>query len=348
MTASSSPPASGSAVGYYVHHVGRGHLHRATSIAAELARAGVEVTGLSTLPRPTSWPGPWVDLVPDDDGVDAERDAVTAGGRLHWVPRNHAGLRDRMAAVSAWIAATSPRALVVDVSVEACLLARLHGVPVVSAVLPGVRDDGPHLLGADVADALLAFWPEEATALGMVAPAALAGRVTAVGGLARYAVAQPGPRRPGPLRVTYLAGSGGHELDPALLDAARAQTPDWEWTVLGGTAPWVDDPHATIAEADVVVTHAGQNALAEVAALRRPAVVIPQDRPHAEQRTTAGVLDAGPWPAIARSSFPATGWAELLEQARALDGSAWAGWCDGGAAARAAEVVRRVAERGTG
>ncbi|MDN4160396.1 glycosyltransferase [Nocardioides abyssi] len=333
------------AVGYYVHHVGRGHLHRAISIAAELARDGAEVTGLSTLPRPASWPGPWVPLARDDEGVDPARDAVTAGGRLHWAPLHHRGLRERTAAVSAWIAEAAPAALVVDVSVEVCLLARLHGVPVVSAVLPGVRDDGPHLLGADVPDALLAFWPPEAA--GMVAPPSLAERVTAVGGLARYAVAEPGPRRPGPLRVTYLAGSGGHELDPALLDAARAQTPAWEWTVLGGTAAWVDDPHATIAEADVVVSHAGQNALAEVAALRRPCVVVPQDRPHEEQRTTARVLGAGPWPVVALDAFPADGWAALLDEVRALDGAAWAGWCDGGAAGRAAEVVRRVAGRGT-
>ncbi|NHC24562.1 UDP-N-acetylglucosamine--N-acetylmuramyl-(pentapeptide) pyrophosphoryl-undecaprenol N-acetylglucosamine transferase [Nocardioides sp. IC4_145] len=338
----------GSGIGYYVHHVGRGHLHRAGSIAAELARGGVEVTGLSTLPEPAGWPSPWVQLARDDEGVDPARDAVTAGGRLHWVPRHAAGLRDRSAAISAWIGATAPRAMVVDVSVEVCLLARLHGVPVVSAVLPGVRDDAPHLLGADVADALLAFWPAEATARGMVRPAALADRVTAVGGLARYAVADPAPRRKGAPRVTYLAGSGGHDLDPVLLAEARRETPDWEWTVLGGTAPWVDDPRSAIAEADVVVTHAGQNALAEVAALRRPCVVVPQDRPHDEQHTTARVLDAGPWPAVARETFPVTGWAALLDEARGLDGAAWAGWCDGGAAARAAEVVRRVALGGTG
>lgn len=333
-------------VGYYVHHVGRGHLHRATSIAAELTRGGAEVTGLSTLPRPRGWTGPWIELAPDDGGVEVERDAVTAGGRLHWVPRRHAGLRDRSAAVSAWIGSADPAAVVVDVSVEVCLLARLHGVPVVSAVLPGVRDDGPHGLGADVADALLAFWPPAAT--GMVRPDGLARRVTAVGGLARYAVAPPGPRRPGPLRVTYLAGSGGHELDPALLERARQGTPDWEWTVLGGSAPWVEDPRSAIAEADVVVTHAGQNALAEVAALRRPAVVVPQDRPHDEQRSTARVLGAGGWPALVRDAFPAEGWAGLLEEARALDGEGWSAWCDGGAAARAAAVVRRVADGGTG
>lgn len=36
-------------IGYYVHHHGSGHLHRARSLAAVLGRP---VTGLSTLPRP--------------------------------------------------------------------------------------------------------------------------------------------------------------------------------------------------------------------------------------------------------------------------------------------------------
>lgn len=47
-----------------------------------------------------------------------------------------------------------------------------------------------------------------------------------------------------------------------------------------------------------VVTHADQNALAEVAAVRRPAIVVPRQRPHDEQTTAAAVLDTGRWPAF--------------------------------------------------
>ena len=41
-------------VGYYVHHVGSGHRHRAEVLAARLAHDGISVTGLSSLPRPPS------------------------------------------------------------------------------------------------------------------------------------------------------------------------------------------------------------------------------------------------------------------------------------------------------
>ena len=41
-------------IGYYVHHVGSGHRHRAGVLAARLRREGVAVTGLSSLPLPES------------------------------------------------------------------------------------------------------------------------------------------------------------------------------------------------------------------------------------------------------------------------------------------------------
>jgi hypothetical protein len=97
--------------------------------------------------------------------------------------------------------------------------------------------------------------------------------------------------------------------------------------MLGGSN-WSDDPRSVLADADVVVTHAGQNAVAEVAALRRPAVVLAQDRPHDEQEVTAGVLRAGSWPVGAD-----------VATAAELDGAGWADWCDGQAARRFAEVV---------
>ena len=52
-------------IGYYVHHQGHGHLHRAQAFAAAWRSSGPEVVGLSTLPRPRAWDGPWVRLPRD-------------------------------------------------------------------------------------------------------------------------------------------------------------------------------------------------------------------------------------------------------------------------------------------
>jgi hypothetical protein len=311
-------------IGYYVHHQGRGHLHRARALAAPL---GEPVTGLSSLPRPDGWSGEWLHL--DRDDLAGAPDDPSARGRLHWVPVGDDGLLRRGARLSAWLDRARPRLVVVDVSVEVALLVRLHGVPVVGVVQPGVRTDPAHLLGYDVAATLVAFWPPGATdALLPGLPAAVRDRVVALGGLSRFPVALPRPRRPGPPRAVVLSGGGGGWAG----EFTRA--PGWEWTVLG-RGGWTDDPRPVVEDADVVVTHAGQNALAEVAAARRPAVVVPQDRPHDEQRVTAGFLRAPAWPAVVEDAVAA----DHLDAARALDGSAWAGWCDGRAADRFAEVV---------
>ena len=320
-------------IGYYVHHQGRGHLHRAVSIARELRE---EVTGLSTLPRPGLWTGDWVQLDADDT-VTHPRDP-TANDRLHWAPLGDPGIRTRAAQLSAWFESAAPTAFVSDVSVEAALLARLHGVPVITVALPGQRADPAHELGYGLSTAIIAAWPP--TASGMLASPAAAGRVSAVGAISRFPVLDP--PAPAGRTVLVLSGAGGAMQQEFPLDAARERTPGWEWEVLG-LGSWADQPWTHIRTAAVIVTHAGQNALAEVAAARRPAIVIPQDRPFDEQLTTARVLAAGPWPVVVRDELPVTGWAELLDRVVALDGADWATWNDGEGARRAARIIEDVA-----
>jgi len=239
--------------------------------------------------------------------------------------------------------------VVSDVSVEVALLCRLHGVPLVYVAMPGSRADAAHRLGYGVATELVGCWPEEAAGMVMGIRDADQARMRLVGAVSRFPVAAPRIRRPGPCRVTVLLGGGGHELRPEMLDAARAETPGWEWRVLGGDLGcWYDDPFDVLCDSDVVVTHAGQNALAEVAAARRPAVVIPADRPHDEQHVTARVLARGPWPVLVRERWPATGWAALLDEGVALSGSRWESWCDGAAAGRFAEILERTSARVAG
>jgi hypothetical protein len=326
-------------VGYYVHHVGSGHRHRAEVLAARLAHDGIAVTGLSSLPRPPSWSGDWVRLPPDDDGHPQD---VTARGHLHWAPLGHEGTRARAAAISTWLATARPDLVVVDVSVEVLLLTRLHGVPAVGVVLPGRRDDPAHLLGLGVAEALVGFWPRTARGMAPGLPADLADRLVPVGALSRHPVRPVLRSQPHATErtVALLLGSGGHDVGADDVRTAQRATPDWRWTVLGAdTGTWVDDPSAALAGADVVVTHAGQNALAETAAARRPAVVLPQARPHDEQSTTGAVLADG-WPAVVRTTWPdPEEWTGVLDRAVTLDPRRWAEWCDGWAADRFAEVV---------
>ncbi|HEV7211475.1 MAG TPA: glycosyltransferase [Blastococcus sp.] len=324
-------------IGYYVHHVGRGHLRNALCIAAALDH---EVTGLSSLPRPAAWRGGWIVLDRDDVGVPVRDPDVH--GCLHWAPLHDDGLAARMARIARWIDHARPAALVVDVSVEVAAFARLMGVPVVLVALPGDRADAGHRLGHSLADALLAPWPAGLPGMDRdLQP--WADRIHHVGGLSLFAD-RPRPARPrdGGRRVVVLQGRGGTSVRETDVAAAAAATPSWQWRRLGPGA-WSDDPWGALCAADVVVTHAGLGALADVAAAGRPAVVVPEDRPHDEQRATAGALDRAGL-AVTLEHWPdAPRWPRLLDQALAVGGSGWRRWCTRDAALRAARVVDAAA-----
>lgn len=324
-------------IGYYVHDHGSGHLHRAQAVASVWGQA---ITGLSALPRPAGWPGGWLQLDHDTPVQDPVASDVTAKQHLHWTPLKHPGLCSRMGAISAWITEARPSLFVCDVSVEVALLARLHGIKVVSVVLPGNRGDAAHLLGYGVSDTLVALWPASAR-VGTGLPTDLTRRIRHLGGLSRFTSTGEVLGSSRGRRVAVLCGSGGVGLTQDDLQAAQAQSPDWVWTVLGGTS-WIADPFPAVCSADVVLTHAGQNAIAEVAAARRPAIVLPEMRPFHEQHMTAEALREQQWPAVILDEFPQRGWDQLLERADRLDGQRWSAWCDGQAAERFAQVLREV------
>ncbi|MFG3280973.1 glycosyltransferase [Streptomyces sp. NPDC048111] len=330
-------------IGYYVHHQGRGHLHRAQCIAAHVPGP---VTLLSSLPRPDAWRGPWVDLPPD---TAAEPVDATARGRLHWVPLHHDGHRERMGIIARWIVRERPALFVSDVSVEAAALARLMGVPVVVAAMRGDRRDEAHRLGYDLADALLAPWPGSLPEPGW--PAHWHAKTVHTGSISRYDGRPRPTRRCGPdgrgagNEVVVMLGAGGADVTPEQLQEAARATPGWSWTVLGGPdTPWVEDPWPLLCRAGVVVTHAGQNAIAECAAARVPAVVIPQDRPHGEQRATARALARGGLATVCDAWPGPHEWPALLAEAVARP-ERWAHWSPGDGAEQAGRLLTERAAR---
>jgi hypothetical protein len=91
------------------------------------------------------------------------------------------------------------------------------------------------------------------------------------------------------------------------VDATAASIAEITWKTLGlRGGRRTPDPWPDICAADVVITHAGQSCVADVAAAPRPAIVLPQPRPCDEQHATAETLRrdrlavAHPW--LARCS----------------------------------------------
>lgn len=321
-----------------MHHHGRGHLARATSICAHLREP---VTILSSLAIEAQ-PGVQTVLLPRDDDGESFPDA-DANGALHWVPLHDNGLRHRMAMITEWVSTHRPRVMVVDVSVEVTLLVRLLGVPVVVVAMPGERTDAPHELAYRVAEHILAAWPESLYEPSWLAPHSA--KTTYVGGISRFdgrpRSFSPSGRRPG---VLVLNGSGGADLDVATVNRCATAYPEYSWSTLGvAGGPWAEDPWPQLCTADVVVSSAGQSSVADIAAAGRPAIIIAAERPFTEQRAMAHALERAGL-AVVQPQWPdLADWPRLIDDARALGSDVWERWRTANAAARAAALIERVA-----
>lgn len=346
LSAPPGPESDVSPVGWYVHHHGAGHLTRFLAVRPHLRR---RVVAFSSLARPTDLPvdTTWVQLPRDDDDIvgsdgvarPASDASPTARGSLHWAPFGHPGHTGRLATIAAALGERRFAAFVVDVSAEVTALVRLLGVPTVIATQPGDRTDAPHRLAFDLADRVIAPWPagtHRSDALERIDD-----RVAYVGGISRFdGRIRTEPREAG--TVLVLGGAGDPDLTTRVTAAASA-APGWRWNVIGGSpASWVADPWQQLQRAEVVVTAAGQNSIADLAAVEAYAVVIAQDRPFDEQRATARRLHEAALAVVLDAWPDDADWPAVLDRARALT-PRWTEWQVTGAAARAAAVIRDVA-----
>jgi hypothetical protein len=249
-----------------------------------------------------------------------------------------------MSLIARWVEETRPAAVVVDVSVEVALFVRMLGVPVIVMTMPGDRTDGPHALVHQLADHIVAAWPRELYEPEWLRP--FAAKTSYVGGISRFEEHEILQSAQDRTSVLVLGGQGGCDFDQAMVDATAAQLTEIDWKTLGlRGGPWTGDPWLDICAADVVVTHAGQNCVADVATASRPAIVLPQSRPFNEQYITADTLFKHGL-ALATSGWPdADAWRSLIRRAQVSDPSRWQEWHTAGAAVRAAGAIEATASR---
>ena len=335
-------------VGYYVHHQGRGHLARARAIRARLTR---RCTLIGTMPDDAtdddSLRLPDDRIAGDFSGTDGERSRPEA---FHYAPVGASDVRARMALLAAWIARERPACLIVDVSCEIALFARLLSVPVVLVRLAGFRADPPHLEAFRAADALMAPFPILLDDGDI--PAWIGDKTTYLGLIGGTRSPSSGPCKP--RRVTLVLGGGGTSVEAAAIVAAARATPSWEWQVLGaleaaGALPgnlafegWSDDVVPRLAESAIVIGGCGDGLLAEVAAYGKRFICLPENRPFDEQRSKARHLHRGGM-ALVRDSWPAAElWPALLDEAATIDPARLASLHDPLSADRAAALIETV------
>ena len=325
-------------IGWYVHHHGFGHVTRFLAVRPHVQD---EVAVFSSLAPPAGLPEAtaWIRLPADDTPIvradgSAKRPQQadpTAGGALHWAPLGHRGHRARLARIAAELDARDADTMVVDVSAEVAALARLLGMRTVVVTQPGERRDPAHRLAYDLATRVLAPWSRG------VLPDPVAGaEVSFTGGISRG----DGRSLAGRLEersVLFL----GQVAEPAVLaEAIRLLAADG-WTCrTAGTAhdDRVEDPWPLLSGSTVVVSAAGQNSVADLAAAGARAVVVPQERPFGEQHETGRALRRFGLAEVAEPAPDATVIARLVRSA-AVRRPDWSAWGVDGAARRAAAVI---------
>ena len=338
-------------IGYYVHHQGAGHLHRALLIAGALKRP---CTLIGTF-EDDAIPADAVFLPDDRIGETFEgRDGTASRPEaFHYAPVGHIGVRSRMTRIAAWVAAHDPALMVVDVSVEVALFARLLSVPVALVRLAGRRDDRPHLEAFRAAEILIAPFP--AAFEGAHTPAWVRAKTIYVGFLAELTCRHTPPV---PFEIAVVSGRGGDTTSAtSIADAARA-TPTWTWQVYGITSAandigpsnlrfhgWVPEIGAVLDRAAIVVGGAGDGLLAAVVARGKRFVCVPARRPFDEQVDKAEVL-AGLGVAVVLEGWPkASEWPAVLDRAMTIDGNRLRALHNPHAIAETAAAIDMIASR---
>lgn len=308
-------------IGYYVHHHGAGHLARAHSIAAVSERPIVLLgTGLGEDGIDLADDRPASGLFDGCDGASSRPDA------LHYAPFDHEGVRRRVARIAGWIAQARPALMVVDVSAEVAMLARLASVPTICVRLSGDRDDPAHLEAFRGASGLLA--PFHPACESDATPEWVRAKTLYLPGIAQ----PPVEADPAEKLVLVVFGKGGTAGDGDKLAKAARAWPGWRWRVIGPVAApaqkprnlefagWVASPEAEIARAAIVIGASGNGLVGAVMAADRPFVCIPEDRPFGEQHATARGLKAL-GAAIVLPEWPsACFWGRILDDALSMSG----------------------------
>ena len=318
-------------VSYYAHHFGTGHLRHAQKVAA----SGLfELQVTSTGPRNEALLDgalEYVELSPDV--VSSSPDVkLSANSFLHYTPTGD-HIQQRFAELNRAWKEFSPEVVIVDVSVEVALFARLSGYRVAFRRMPGKRNDAAHQMAYTHADAIFGYFP-----VGLEEPEHL----MKYGSKSHYlAVAEPADRS-SPLDTHSSQQTGQQRvvvqtsLAAAIplrhLARAAAASPGWDWEVVGSVEPdgtplptnlklhgVLPDPIPIMRSATVIVSSAGHNAVVAAASCNRPVLLVPEERPYAEQLAFALALQTRTSIDVLETWTATVNWPQLLERAAHRD-----------------------------
>ena len=278
---------------FYVHHHGAGHFTRTAQIITRLT--GYHITLLGSNLKP------FAHLLPKNIQVihlpmDTEevQDLYFHNGNtvdaLHYAPLNVKGISDRVAIMTEFFRSAFPMVLVVDVSVEVTLLARLAGIPTIVMRQHGLRDDLPHLMAYQSAECLLAPF---SSSIAPLSAKWVEEKTIYTGGFSRFSQSKSNIEIPH--QVAVIVGSGGTSINTSFLEFLAISSPDFYFLIIGKIEGkpiehthieylgHLDEPKEVLDQCCIVIGNTGHNTVMEMASLNKRFIGIPESRPFEEQ-----------------------------------------------------------------
>lgn len=289
---------------FYVHHHGAGHFTRTAQIITRLTGYNITLLGSNLKPFAHLLPkNIQVIHLPMDTQEDQDlyfQDGNTVDA-LHYAPLNVKGISDRVAMMTAFFRSAFPMVLVVDVSVEVTLLARLAGIPTIVMRQHGLRDDLPHLMAYQSAECLLAPF---SSSIAPLSEKWVEEKTIYTGGFSRFSQIKSNAEIPH--HVAVIVGSGGTSINTSFLEFLAISVPDFYFHIIGkiGGKPiehahikyhgHLDEPKEVVDQCSMVIGNTGHNTVMEMASLNKRFIGIPEARPFDEQVDKANAISSIP------------------------------------------------------
>lgn len=289
-------------IAFYVHHHGSGHFMRSLAIATALKHDKIIFLG-SDLNH-------YKEILPDNIQVlDLPMDTplptdskFTEGSQVdcfHYAPLQVMGISERVSAMTKLFVDNWPLLLIVDVSVEVALLARLSGVPTIVIRQHGQRTDLPHKLAYQSAELLIAPFGKE---LETSQDNEVLNKTFYSGGFSRY-VGNELKISAYKDQIAVLVGKGGSSITSEVIAHIALQCPDQYFHILGefetskkehplnitfhGLTESVEE---ILSRCALVIGNLGHNTVMEIATVKRSFIGIPEHRPFDEQLDKAQAM----------------------------------------------------------
>ena len=350
-------------IAFYLNLHGSGHCRRFEAVARHLPEDfELAVMGMNKLPPIRNidrrvirikLPG----FGPNSDNAFVEQQTSHA---YHDFKVNHGDNTAFTLAMVNFFSQWQPDLVVSDVGLEASVLARMCGLPVVYTRQHGTRWDKGHTLAYEWACSL---WAPFATEMEQHdCPVWIRNKTFYSGGFSRFSGLEK-PKHP-PIcysedkaNILVMTGFGGTSITLGDIAAAAAANPQWRWHIAGLRPSTkldklpknmichgvIRDVWPYLCHADLVVANAGHNSVMEIAAAGRPFLCVPAARPFAEQQCKARVLRDLKLGVIRQRWPESTDWPDIFAQAAAQDLSLWEKLQDADAARRSADYLSQIA-----